>query len=145
YHWECDSRGLVSYDFGNVAIANENGSIDYEVAGASGVRLPPASEMAPGAGWPREYTLKYAITLGSDALDASADVSEDFSVGGEETVTVPAGEFDALVMQIAAAYEITVDIPNTQPTEMSGTFTYWLAYGVGVVRQHSSIFAVEGT
>jgi hypothetical protein len=54
---------------------------------------------------------------------------------GTESVTVPAGTFDAIKIQASSTVEILVPFGNEQvPMKYSGTSITWYAPGVGFVK-----------
>ena len=136
YHWICDDAGLVSYDFGNLAIRRQSASAEYELLSASGVWLAPASEVQPGATWERRYMVRYSFDLVAVQAVAIADVLETITIRAVEPVDVAAGQFETLPMQDSGVFDINID--DAGSTVAAIEVIYSLAYGVGVVRQVSS-------
>jgi hypothetical protein len=54
---------------------------------------------------------------------------------GKETVTVPAGTFEAVKFQATSLVQITADFQGLQvPVTMNGTSLIWYAPGVGYIK-----------
>lgn len=137
YHWFCTTEGIVSYDFGSVELEGFGDVASINVTDSSGVWLPPAESMVPGASWSNEYTTTFSISAEGVATDWSASTSETWTVAGTETISTPAGTFEALRIDGSTNTAVTafmgIEIPATTTSQ-----TYWLAEGVGVVRYTSS-------
>jgi hypothetical protein len=147
-HWNCSSAGIVSYDFANISALDVGEVATMDIVDSSGTWLPPAGTLAPGSSWSNEYTLVMKLAETGSMGDISAVISESWSVAGEETVSVPAGTFQALRMDgtVTMAISIpmgelpstTLDIPLGEIPPISINTTYWFAKDVGIVRFTSS-------
>jgi len=135
-NWNCTSEGIVSYDFGTISIAEMGEIVSMDVTDTSGVFLPAASLLAPGYSWSNSYSLAMSIMAEGTPLDTTMSAAEAWTAVGTETVTVPAGTFEAL------------RIEGTENISMSGFMgmggvdiairsTYWYTKGVGIVRYTS--------
>jgi hypothetical protein len=142
YHWNCDENGLVSYDFGNIAMQSQ-ASAQYELLEAEGVWLPPAPQVQSGASWRRAYAVAYDFDFGTVSTEATADIIETFSVGALAPVSAPAGEFEALPVEDFGEFSIVVS--GSGVTNMEAVVVYYLAHGVGVVRQESRAANIVNT
>jgi hypothetical protein len=59
----------------------------------------------------------------------------NFSATENESVTVPAGTFDALKVEVDVTLNINATYEGiTLPVSFSGDYTYWFAPGVGWVK-----------
>lgn len=136
-NWICTSDGIISYDFGNISIAAMGEVVSMDVTDTSGVFLPAARLLAPGYSWSENYTLVMNIALEGVSIDTSTSSAGTWTAVGMETVSVPAGTFEAM------------RIEGTQNVSMSGFMgmggvdsairsTFWFAEGVGIVRYTSS-------
>lgn len=140
YHWTCSSEGVVSYDFGTFNFAQVEGleGIQFEVTDASGSFLPPG-ELAPGATWENSYIIQMSFSGGGQSFTSSSSTSQVFTAVGLETVTVPAGTFEA--MRVESVGSITSETMGQSFTSDIST-TYWFAEGVGMVRTASTTMDV---
>ena len=85
----------------------------------TGVDVPPENSFGPGGQWTLTYTYKYV-----GGTNSSAEGSQTHAVNGIQAVTVPAGTFDA----------VRVDIKETVKGGSSNAWTNWYAAGVGAVK-----------
>lgn len=136
-HWDCTSEGIISYDFGNISVAEMGEVVTMDVTDSSGVFLPAASLLAAGYSWSDNYTLVMHVTAEGVSLDTTMSAAESWTAVGMESVSVPAGTFEAL------------RIEGTENISMSGfmgmggvdtvvSATFWFAEGVGIVRYTSA-------
>jgi len=131
-HWTCTSGGIVSYDF-NLSSSDLGGFVTLETTDTSGTWLPAADGLTPGASWSMSYTTHVTTSAEGATFDLRSTTDETFSVAGTETVSVPAGTFEALRIDSSSTSTFSGDFPVTVPAS-STAFTYWFAEGVGVVR-----------
>ena len=135
-NWNCTSEGIVSYDFGTISIAGMGEVISMDVTDNSGVFLPAASLLAPGYSWSNNYSLAMRIMVEGTALDTTMSAAESWSAVGMETVTVPAGTFEAL--RVEGSENISMSgFMGMGGVDVAVNSTYWYARGVGIVRYTS--------
>ncbi len=139
-HWSCSSAGIVSYDFGNLTAAGLGDVANLDVVDSSGAFLPAADLLAPGYSWPSNYTVVMHVSQEGFAMDWTMAVSETWTATGIESITVPAGTFEALRVDGNESVSMT---GMGQDVNVTVSMTYWYAKGVGVVRYTSS--TSEGT
>ena len=135
-HWNCTSEGIISYDFGNISVAEMGEIVSMDVTDSSGVFLPAASLLAPGYSWSENYSLAMHVTAEGFSIDTTMSAAESWTAVGMETVSVPAGTFEALRV------EGTENISMSGYMGMGGVdtvvhATFWFAEGVGIVRYTS--------
>jgi hypothetical protein len=140
-HWSCSSAGIVSYDFGNLSVASLGEVASMEVVDSSGAWLPAPDLLVPGYSWPNSYTLVMHVSQEGFAADLTMTVSETSTATGIETITVPAGTFEAL--RVDGTESVSMSGFMGEAVNMTVDTTYWYAKGVGVVRYSSS--GSEGT
>lgn len=131
-HWNCTSEGIVSYDF-SFSGSEFGAGITLDVSETSGTWLPRAEEMTPGASWSNGYTTHVTTSTGGISFDVTSRTDETWTVTGTETVSVPAGTFEAVRVDGTSTTTFTGDFPVAVPPS-SSQFTYWFAEGVGLVR-----------
>jgi hypothetical protein len=132
-HWTCTSEGIVSYDFSSISAPGLGTVASFDVTNTSGTWLPPAEGLTPGASWSNSYTTSVTTSSGGVSFDVTSTTDETWSVTGTETVSVPAGTFEALRVDGSATYTVSGSFPIPIPAS-SSQFTYWFAEGVGIVR-----------
>lgn len=140
-NWVCRSEGLVMLEYiggaaGGTATGQSNGQ--YETTGVRGVTLPSA--LTPGDQWSQAFDIRGVRTL-SDGQTSTTEgtVTYAFQAIGTESVTVPAGTFEAMRIQVDTTMDLTV---SSATTSTPATFTLggsdWYAPGVGWVMSASS-------
>lgn len=135
--WNCTSEGIVSYDFGTISIAGMGEIVSMDVTDASGVFLPAASLLAPGYSWSSRYSLAMRVMVEGTALDTTMSAAESWSAVGMETVTVPAGTFEALRVEGSETISMS-GFMGMGGVDVAVNSTYWYARGVGIVRHTSA-------
>lgn len=148
YNWQCDSSGLVSFDFGRLSTSELGTFTVFKVTRSSGVWLPPASVLTVGYAWSLAYEFEAKLNLPADAGGAEAgglsSVQENNTVISANAVTLGGRTFDGLQLSRQQSQTITVMVQGMQlpPTQVMDTGTWELARGVGPVRWASTL---EGT
>lgn len=135
--WACRPEGLVALQFGGGALTSQNLALQVETENASGVTYP--TEIAAGDQW--EYALDFTGTMdiAGNAGAAQGNVRNDFQALGVESVTVPAGTFSAMKIQVDTTLDISVSFQGINvPVAFSGSYTYWFVEGVGWVKAEGS-------
>ena len=136
-HWTCGSAGIVSYDLVSLSALDLGNVATMDIVDTSGTWLPPAENLAPGSSWSNEYTMVVSVPDAGDLGDMSTRVSESWTVAGVETVSVPAGTFEAL--RIDGTATMTMSTPMGDMPAIALSMSYWFAKDVGIVRStHSS-------
>jgi hypothetical protein len=144
--WACEPEGLVALQLGGPSAATLNTQdvqMNLTVNNVSGVTFP--SEIKTGDKW--QHTLEFDgdIQFAGAAAEASGNAESNFSALGKESVTVPAGTFDAMKIQADSTININATFQGiSMPVAFSGTYTFWFAQGVGWVKA-SGIGEVVGT
>jgi hypothetical protein len=139
--WTCQPEGLLAQSFGagqtplGLSLAGVQASI--ATSNATGVTLPANVQM--GMKWPYSIGLAGTLAEGGLSADINGDVSTEFVAVGMESVTVPAGTFDAMkvegtsTVKVAASYH-GLSLPITSVVKT----TFWFAPGVGWVKSSES-------
>lgn len=137
-------EALGYVDFGAATSGNE---IQTETRSTSGVLLP--QNMRAGTSWESTYEISATFSgpdfagIGVGSIDSTVTVNR--TVIGEETVTVPAGTYQALKVEgVTTIAAVIAGIPGgIPPTEISTT-EYWVR-GVGMVKSVSGSGETEST
>ena len=134
--WTCTAEGLAALQFGGAPAAmlnSQNIQMNFDVANASGVTFP--SQVNPGDQWQQSADIAGNVSLMNEDAEATGNVQMNFSAIGNESVTVPAGTFEALRVEVDVTLNINATYEGiTLPVAFSGDYTYWFAPGVGWVK-----------
>jgi hypothetical protein len=144
--WACKPEGLVALQLGGTSAAtlnSENMQLNLEVKNVSGVTFPNAINV--GDQWQHNLDFEGKMTVAGQEGSATGEAQTNFSALGNESVTVPAGTFDALKIQIDTTLNINVSVQGVAvPVPFSGSYTYWFVKDVGWVKA-SGTGSVSGT
>ena len=140
--WECRSEGLVATQLiadnaTNIA-AFEKFPI-FKISNITGVNIPVT--INPGMEWTLDFdvTGSDSRTGGSNASNMTGHIASKYKAGNKESVTVPAGTFDAIPIQVDTLIQFTVQAPTGATTlALKSSYTYWFAAGVGWVKANGS-------
>jgi len=130
--WACDADGLKALQLGG-GLSTQNMNLQIQTQNASGVTYP--KEINTGDQW--DYALDFTGTMdiGGNSGAATGKETVHFTAAGTESVTVPAGTFDAMKIEGVTTLNITVTYQGvTVPVAFTSTYTYWLVKDVGWVR-----------
>lgn len=136
--WTCGADGLLAVDF---SIPVEGFS--FETIEASGVTFP--STLAVGDSWNADFVISGSMSQEGMDMSFSGHSVTDQQIVRRESVTVPAGTWEAFViegpftMTMSASFMgMTMPIPTVE-----GSSTTWIVEGVGMVRSSSGGFVTE--
>ena len=134
--WTCNAQGLAALQLGGApaAMLNSQGiQMDLNVSNVTGVTFP--SQINPGDQWQQTMDVAGNVTAFNEEAEATGTVQMSFNALGKESVTVPAGTFDALKVQVDVTLNINAKYEGiTLPVAFSGDYTYWFAPNVGWVK-----------
>ena len=135
--WSCTSEGLVALQLGGGTLITNSLKLVIESQNVSGVIYPP--EIQDGDQW--DYALDFTGTMNitGTAGAAAGSNKNHFTALGVESVTVPAGTFDAMKIQVDTNFEANVELQGLKvPFNLTSTYYYWYAQGVGWVKAEGS-------
>ncbi len=135
--WSCQSGGLQALQVGgsNAAGITTQGIIaDFTALDISGISLP--EKISHGMQW--QYALKLKGTMATPD-NAQSLSSGSYSVTmrelGKETITVPAGTFEAVKIQANAVVDVTTSFAGIPiPVKYNGVSIIWYAPEVGYIK-----------
>ena len=134
--WNCTPEGLLAHQLGGApaAMLNSQGiQLRLNATNASGVVFP--SQINPGDTWQHTLDVAGNVTVTNEEAEATGTAQMNFSALGNESVTVPAGTFDALKIQVDTTLNVDASYEGiTLPVDFRGAHTYWFAPGVGWVK-----------
>ncbi len=140
--WSCKPEGLVALQLGGAALSSQNMKMDVKTQNISGITYP--KEINDGDQW--DYSLDFTgkLDLAGNSAEAQGSDKNHFNALGVESVTVPAGTFDALKIQIDTTLDINASFQGVSvPVTFSGSYTYWFVQDVGWVKA-SGTGSIEG-
>jgi len=123
--WECSAEGLYwLQSTGGMFAAvfqTDAGTGTVQTLSVTGVSIP--ADVQPGDSWSSDEE----ITASGFGVDETFTIHADYHAIGMETITVPAGTFDALRVDFTMT-----NTSETLPVSIEGTS--WFAAGVGQVK-----------
>jgi hypothetical protein len=134
--WACRPEGLVALQLGGGpagSLTTGETNLVMNTRNASGVTYP--KEIAPGQTW--SHTLDYTgeMNIAGQPADAVGDAKAGFTAIAFESVTVPAGTFNAIKVEVQQTININATFQGvTVPVTFSGMTTSWYAEGVGWIK-----------
>jgi hypothetical protein len=134
--WACKPEGLVALQLGGPSAATLNTQdmqLNLTVNNVSGVTFP--SEITTGDEWEHMLEFEGDLDIAGTPAEATGGAESNFSALGAEGVTVPAGTFDAMKVQVDSTITINATFQGiSMPVAFSGSYTFWFAQGVGPVK-----------
>ena len=134
--WTCTAEGLTALQLGGApaAMLNSQGiQMDLDVSNVTGVTFP--SQINPGDHWQQNMDVAGNVTAMNEEAEAAGTAQMSFNAMGTESLTVPAGAFDALKVQVDVTLNLNAKYEGiTLPVTFSGVYTYWFAPNVGWVK-----------
>lgn len=134
----CTANGLLQPAPSDITFSGpDGGSGTFQVTSQSGVLLPPADQVVPGATWRESYQLATTATSQGRSISGSATVTIDSSAIGVEQVVVPAGTFAAIKIEqhVTITQRYTTATRSTRTITTSGARAWYLVAGVGPVKR----------
>ena len=137
--WSCKSEGLVPTQLGATdatSILAFEKFVDLTATNIMGFVMPPA--VSSGAEW--NYALDIQgtekVKEGTPAA-MTGRVSINYLAGNRESITVPAGTFDALSIEVSTVIDFNVvSGSNVITLSVDSTYTVWYAPGVGWIKSN---------
>lgn len=134
--WTCSAEGLAALQLGGApaAMLNAQGiQMNLNVTNGNGVTFP--SQINAGDQWQQNPNFTGNVTMMNEEAEAEGNAQMNFNAVGMESVTVPAGTFNALRVEADVTLNINASYEGiTLPVTFSGNYTYWFAAGVGWVK-----------
>jgi hypothetical protein len=133
--WACKPEGLVALQLSGAAavITTEGMSAELETSNVQGVTLP--ASVAPGDQWTFSLDMHGTQEMSGVTAETTGHVVYNFTAVGTESVTVPAGTFDAMKIEGDLTMDITATVSGIAvPVTVTMHTISWFAPGVGMVR-----------
>lgn len=135
--WACQADGLVALEYNggpSAALSAEGLSVDYVTTANSGITIP--ANLAVGSSWSQTMQLEGDMTLAEGMTGtATGGVTYTANAVGTESVSTPAGTFDAIKVEMQQDFNVTASLSGvTVPLSFTGVTTVWYVSGVGMVK-----------
>ncbi|MBI3150544.1 MAG: hypothetical protein HYZ21_00275 [Chloroflexi bacterium] len=135
--WACETGGLKALNLGGgitASITAQGMAAEFITTATSGISLP--SQITSGMQWQYGLTLQGTIPIPTgEQVPSNGSYSATMQEMGAETITVPAGTFEAVKIQASSIVDILVPFGDMQvPMKYSGTNLYWYAPGIGYIK-----------
>jgi len=115
------------------ALTSQNLKLEIKTENASGVSIP--KNINAGDQW--VYTLDFTgkMDLAGSSGEAQGNDKSHYSALGMESVTVPAGTFNAMKVQVDTTLDISVTVQGLNvPVAFISSYVYWYVPGTGWVK-----------
>ncbi len=135
--WACQPDGLKALQLGGgsaAGISIQGMTAELTTSEITGISLP--KNITSGMQWQYSLKLQGTVAMPGDQQSQSNGIySVSMKELGRETVTVPAGTFEAIKIQSNSTIDIiSVFAGNEVPIKFNGTTITWYAPGVGYVK-----------
>ncbi len=139
--WACRPEGLVALSFGAgqtaLGLSLAGVQANLTTSNATGVTLPP--NVQQGMQWPYAIGVGGTLAEGSLRAQVTGGISTQFEAVGMETVTVPAGTFNAMKIEGTSTIKVAADYHGLSlPITSVVKTTFWFAPGVGWIKSAES-------
>ncbi len=132
--WACQQGSLISLTpSGGANISFADVQMNFVVESNSGVTLP--ADLQPGASWTQHLVVAGQHNIGGTNVDSHTVMDMSCKAIGVETVSVPAGSFDALHVDCSTHLEMSF---AGTTISVNDTTSAWYAPGVGEIKARSS-------
>ena len=135
FSYECTEGGMIQIGGMDDVLSgmDVDMNMDMEIVSMEGLTYP--NDLVAGTQWDSEMVMKMDMTMEGMVVDSTTTVTSSSTAVAVESVTVPAGTFDA--MRINAQTEIAMAMTMmgmSMPLPgFSTTSDTWLAEGIGMV------------
>ncbi|HET6596886.1 MAG TPA: hypothetical protein VFG81_14775 [Anaerolineales bacterium] len=134
--WTCTPEGLAALQLGGAPAAmlnSQNIELHLDIDNATGLTFP--RQISPGSQWQQNMDVTGNVTAFNEQAEATGNVQMSFNAVGNESVTVPAGTFEALKVEVDVTLNVNATYEGiTLPVSFTGDYTYWFAPNVGWVK-----------
>jgi hypothetical protein len=131
--WACRQGDLISLTpGGSASVAAGGAQTDFTVESNEGLTLP--ADPQPGAQWTQTIVYLGQFNTGDRNVTARSTLNTSCRAVGVESVSVPAGAFEAL--RVDCTYRLTIALLGDLPFDFSfsSSGSVWYAPGVGMVK-----------
>ena len=144
--WACKPEGLLALQIDNAAAAGlttDQVHFELKTLNVTGITIP--ANITPGDQWEYQLELEGDMSLAGTAARAEGTASYAFTALNLESVSVPAGTFEAMKIDSDLIIVLQMTIAGiSTPVIFTSTATQWLVPGIGWVKV-TSTNDLEGT
>jgi hypothetical protein len=134
--WACKPEGILAIEMGG-GLTTAQTNLTVKTQSASGVTFP--AEINAGDTWSHSIQFTGTMDIAGNSGEAERTTQSDFTALGVESVTVPAGTFEAMKVQVQTTFDATVTFQGVSvPVTFITTTMSWYAQDVGWVKSDSS-------
>lgn len=134
--WACQPEGLVALQLGGptaATLSSQEMLLTLEPKNVTGVTFPTA--IAAEDQWQHTLEFEGQMEIAGQSGSAEGTTQTNFRATGMESVSVPAGTFDAMKIQMESVFSVTVNYQGLNvPVAFTATYMYWFAPNVGWVK-----------
>ncbi len=139
--WACLQEGLLTLTFNGgsaVGLSMQGMTAEFTTSNASGITIP--ADIQPGQEWTYSLDISGDIILpDGNRAQAEGTINMPMRALGMESVTVPAGTFEAMRIETNPTFDITANyLGFSIPLTLTGQIALWLSPGVGWVKSTES-------
>ena len=138
--WSCTPDGILALDMGGGSagtLTTDNVNLVMDTQNASGITYP--KEITPGKTWQHGLEFTGTMDINGESFDVSGNTIYNYTAVGIESVSVPAGTFDAFRLNITTTININLNIGGAEaPVTVTSTGASWFAENVGWIKSESS-------
>jgi hypothetical protein len=138
--WSCAAEGLLALTFGGDhagGLSADGLKAEFTTTNPTGITLP--SVITPGMGWTYGFNIQGTMTFADQSADGTGTVETALKEAGTESVTVPAGTFNATKVEATSTFNLIATYQGLDvPVTLTGVTTLWYAPGVGLVKSEES-------
>lgn len=125
----CDEEGVLSMASMESMLPED---VEMEIVSADGITYP--NDLSVGQTWSSETVMRTEMTMEGIAATMTMTVTTDSRVESMESVTVPAGTFNALLLNAdSTVTSVTEMMGMSVPFTVETTSSSWLVEGIGMV------------
>jgi hypothetical protein len=145
--WSCSEEGIAALDYGGgpeatLSTSGLNGT--FETTSTTGVSVP--RDLDIGDTWTQSFVIEGNMEFSGQTATSTGNVTQTYTAVREESVSVPAGTFNAVVVEGTNTFELQISLEGgiTVPVTFAANTTSWWVANVGWVKSESSV-STEGS
>jgi len=142
--WKCEAGNLIALQPNGGTTSTVSGAniqADMKTTAMDGITLP--ASVTTGTVWSQTFKLEGTITVHNKSIPTQDDVAQKCTAGPTESVSVPAGTFNAVRADCDLKMAITMTLGGAgTPSTIDTQVQMWYAPNVGLVK---TVAQVSGT
>lgn len=140
--WSCMPDGLRVFGSGNnpaqgLSVGSDQWQLDVSIKSASGVTL--LAKANPGDSWTERYEFESTGELAGSTVVSSGVATSSYEFLGEESITTPAGTFQAIKIRSSTKEDIQTTTGGSAVNSSNEYQTIlWFVEGIGRVKSETT-------